>query len=75
MATILFNKIYPGGTAVKNITVGSTEVKFVIGGDKKLYYDTQESVIYDKPVLKLSYPNETTGAAGGTISPISKSFT
>lgn len=75
MATILFNKIYPGGTAVKNITVGSTEVKFVIGGDKKLYYDTQESVIYDKPVLKLSYPNETVSATGGTISPISKSFT
>lgn len=68
MATILFNKIYPGGSSVKNIAVGSSEVKFAKLGST-LLYDTQSSIVYDKPTISFSYSTSAVAASGGTLSP------
>jgi hypothetical protein len=40
MPTILLNNIRPGGNLLKNLKVGSTEVKYVKRGDGKFFYDT-----------------------------------
>lgn len=69
MATILFNKIYPKGSLVKNITVGSTEVKFVKRGDGILFYDILKSDVYNPPTITLNYSTNTSPAKGGTLSP------
>jgi hypothetical protein len=69
MATILFNKIYPKGSLVKNITVGSTEVKFVKRGDGILFYDILKSDVYNPPTVTLNYSTNTSPAKGGTLSP------
>ena len=74
MAYILKNNIRPKGSLLTNLKVGQTEVKFVVRGDNKLFYDTQKEIIYDKPVITFSYPNTIVSAAGGTISPNNKSF-
>ena len=68
MATILYNKISIGSSALKNLCVGSTEVKYVKIGSN-LAYDTQSSTTYDNPTVSLSYPTTATSAAGGTVSP------
>ena len=75
MPTILLNKIRKGGTAPKNITVGSKEVKCVYKGST-LLYDTQKttttstgtpSITYGTPVITISYG--TIPRKGGTATP------
>lgn len=74
MPTILLSKIYPKGSALKNLRVGSTDVKYVKRGDGKLFYDTLKSTTYSKPSITLAYPTSSTSAAGGTTSPSSFSY-
>lgn len=74
MPTILLSKIYPKGSALKNLRVGSTDVKYVKRGDGKLLYDTLKSTTYNKPSITLTYPTSNTPAAGGTTSPSSFSY-
>ena len=74
MAYILKNNIRPGGSYLSNLKNGSTEVKFVTRGDGKLFYDIQYYLDYDSPSISFSYPNTTTAASGGSISPSTKSF-
>lgn len=74
MPTILLSKIYPKGSALKNLRVGSTDVKYVKRGDGKLLYDTLKSTTYGKPSITLTYPTSNTPAAGGTTSPSSFSY-
>ena len=74
MPTILLSKIYPKGSALKNLRVGSTDVKYVKRGDGKLFYDTLKSTTYGKPSITLAYPTSNTSAAGGTTSPSSFSY-
>lgn len=74
MPTILLSKIYPKGSALKNLRVGSTDVKYVKRGDGKLFYDTLKSTTYNKPSITLTYPTSNTSAAGGTTSPSSFSY-
>lgn len=74
MPTILLSKIYPKGSALKNLRVGSTDVKYVKRGDGKLFYDTLKSTTYSKPSVTLTYPTSNTSAAGGTTSPSSFSY-
>ena len=74
MPTILLSKIYPKGSALKNLRVGSTDVKYVKRGDGKLLYDTLKSTTYGKPSITLAYPTSNTSAAGGTTSPSSFSY-
>lgn len=74
MPTILLSKIYPKGSTLKNLRVGSTDVKYVKRGDGKLLYDTLKSTTYGKPSITLTYPTSNTPAAGGTTSPSSFSY-
>lgn len=74
MPTILLSKIYPKGSTLKNLRVGSTDVKYVKRGDGKLLYDTLKSTTYGIPSITLTYPTSNTPAAGGTTSPSSFSY-
>lgn len=70
MPTILLNKIKKGSTAVKNITVGSKEVKYAYKGST-LIYDTlshnNTSTTYGTPTITVTYP--TLSRNGGTVTP------
>lgn len=74
MAYILKNNIRPGGSYLSNLKNGSTEIKFVSRGDGKIFYDIQYYLDYDSPSISFSYPNTTTAASGGSMSPSTKSF-
>lgn len=65
---ILFNAIFPEGSPLKDLTVGSSKVKFVKLGDN-LLYDTQEEVIYEEPSILVSYNNIYLAAKGETAIP------
>lgn len=67
MPTILLNKISPKGTPVKDLTVGSSSVKFVRIGSDKLVYDTLSHYTYGTPTITVTY--SVVPRTGGTITP------
>lgn len=69
MSTILFSKIFPQGKNLKNITVGTNEVKYVKRGDGVLLYDTLKEYQYGDISINLSYSSIDTPASGGTKKP------
>lgn len=56
MPTILLNNIRPGNKLLKNLKVGSNEVKYVRRGDGKLFYDTRKEIMYsDIEIIEFEY--------------------
>ena len=65
---ILYNKVYPKGSLVKGLWVGSTEIKRAyVGGT--LVYDLRKTSYFYSPVITLSYANDTAPASGGSLMP------